>query len=1030
VLERRYDAFPRLLAGFRAVHGGIAHDLAALPAYGGDLFDADRFPFLEGRAPGSDWRSTAAQPCPIHNRTVLHLLGALQFLEMKVPGGGREKRRLSFRALDIEQIGHVYEGLLDHTARRATEIVLGLDGKEEIEVALSELNRRRAQPGFVEWLADESGLSVKAIEKALAETTVDDPLRWPEWEQVAPFAGLVRRDDNGDPWVIPAGSLYVTVGTARRQTGTQYTPRSLTESVVEHALAPLVYGGPAEGQPPEAWRLKPAGEILDLKICDFACGSAAFLVAATRYLSGRLVEAWDTAQRECGKGVQITPYGHPSSGLPEEELIPVNPDERGLYALRIVVERCLYGVDRNPLAVEMAKLSLWLLTLQRNRPFTFLDHAIRCGDSLLGVTRRDQIETFGFSPQEHEVKQITLWRKASKVLFERALECRLKLESFPALAASDLERKQALLRQAEEATVMTRLMCDLLVGAALSTTTGKPPQEDEAFSRKRGELWRQLMETYRYDEDVDSWRGALEAMRPTARQLLDAGLRPGSPRHRTFHWPLEFPEVFVNRDGFDAIVGNPPFIGGQRITGVFGQPYRDYLIEYIAAGQRGSADYVAYFFLRAEGLLKTGGTAGLLATNTIAQGDTREVGLDQMTAHGATVYRALPSRKWPGEANLEVAHVWFRKGLWAGPFLLDDSPVEGITSQLQSPGKVSGRPCRLASNGRKSYIGSYVLGLGFVLPPEEARRLLDKDPHNRDVLFPYLNGDDLSNRWDQSPGRWVINFRDRPREQAMEYPDCYEIVERLVKPEREKLATGDATARDRAKRWWQFARPTRNLYATIAGLERVLVVSQTSKHKGFVFAAPDCVFDQKLVVFVLPSQVGILSSSLHSSWMLFYGSSLETRPVYTPSDCYETFPFPSYGPSESIGERYHSHRRDIMAARREGLTATYNRFHSPHDVLHDIAALRALHVEMDYAVAAAYGWTDLDLGHGFHQTKQGIRYTISEAARRTVLDRLLALNHERYAAEQSAALASAPHPASKRKARSRAPGQAALFEDR
>ena len=432
--------------------------------------------------------------------------------------------------------------------------------------------------------------------------------------------------------MIPAGSLYVTAGAARRQTGTQYTPRTLTESVVEHALAPLVYIGPAEGQPPEAWQLKPAGQILDLKICDFACGSAAFLVAAARYLSSRLVEAWEAAQSEHGAGVQITPYGHPSSGLPEEELIPPNPDERGLYALRIVVERCLYGVDRNPLAVEMAKLSLWLLTLQRNRPFTFLDHAIRCGDSLLGVTRRDQIETFGFSPQEHEVKQITLWRKASKVLFERALECRLKLESFPVLAASDLERKHALLRQAEEATVMTRLMCDLLVGAALSTTTGKPPQEDEAFSRKRGELWRQLMETYRYDEDVDSWRGALEAMRPIARQLLDAGLPPGSSRHRTFHWPLEFPEVFVNRDGFDAIVGNPPFIGGKRITGALGQPYRDYLVEYIAGGQRGSADYVAYFFLRAEGLLKSGGTVGLLATNTIAQGDTREVGLDQMTA--------------------------------------------------------------------------------------------------------------------------------------------------------------------------------------------------------------------------------------------------------------------------------------------------------------------------------------------------------------------------------------------------------------
>ena len=169
----------------------------------------------------------------------------------------------------------------------------------------------------------------------------------------------------------------------------------------------------------------------------------------------------------------------------------------------------------------------------------------------------------------------------------------------------------------------------------------------------------------------------------------------------------------------------------------------------------------------------------------------------------------------------------------------------------------------------------------------------------------------------------------------------------------------------------------------------------------------------------------ILNTSWHADWVSVYGSTLETRVRYIPSDVAETFPFPtSLDALESIGERYDSHRRDIMVARREGLTATYNRFHSKHEVSHDIATFRALHVEMDHAVAAAYGWTDLDLGHGFHQTKQGIRYTLSEAARRTVLDRLLALNHERYAAEQSEA-AAAPRP--KAKPRKRTPAQPDLF---
>jgi hypothetical protein len=413
----------------------------------------------------------------------------------------------------------------------------------------------------------------------------------------------------------------------------------------------------------------------------------------------------------------------------------------------------------------------------------------------------------------------------------------------------------------------------------------------------------------------------------------------------------------------------------------------------------------------------------LLATNTIAQGDTREVGLDQMTAHGATVYRAIPSRKWPGEANLEVAHIWFRKGPWVGPFILDDAPVVGITSQLQAPGSVGGKPYRLAANAGKSFQGSTVLGMGFVLEPEEAQRLLDKDPRNCDLLFPYLNGEDLNSRWDQSPSRWVINFRDWPLEKAMEYPDCYELVERMVKPERE----ANKYSKTARANWWLYERSRPELYATIAGLKRVLVIPETTKYCTFSLCPTGIVFSHmtKLLALGDGSSAAIVMSSIHEAWARTYSSTLETRLKYITSDGFETFPFPaSLDGLESIGERYHSQRRDIMIPRREGLTATYNRFHSRHEVSHDIATLRTLHVEIDHAVAVAYGWTDLDLGHGFHQTKQGIRYTISEAARREVLDRLLALNHERYAAEQSAAAAT---PLPKAKLRKRAPDQAGLF---
>jgi hypothetical protein len=401
VLERRHDAWSRLLATFRAVYGGVQHEAMRLLAYGGTLFDPDRFPFLEGRSPGTCWRETAAQPLRIHNRTVLHLLEALQVLQVKVPGGGpAEARRLSFRALDIEQIGHVYEGLLDHTAVRAETPVLGLSGTKdrEPEVALERLETLRAQGenALLDFLKEQTGRSESALRRALANPALLDEQRllvacsndWRLYERVRPFAGLVRTDTNDYPIVINTGSVYVTQGSDRRSTGTHYTPRSLTEPLVRHTLEPLVYGGPAEGKPGEEWQLKPARALLDLKVCDVAMGSGAFLVQACRYLSERLVEAWEAAEAAHAGRLVVTPEGDLATGAPEERPIPRDPEERLALARRLVADRCLYGVDKNAMAVEMAKLSLWLITLAKGKPFTFLDHRLKHGDSLVGCIWR------------------------------------------------------------------------------------------------------------------------------------------------------------------------------------------------------------------------------------------------------------------------------------------------------------------------------------------------------------------------------------------------------------------------------------------------------------------------------------------------------------------------------------------------------------------------------------------------------------------------------------------------------------------
>ncbi|MBE9212884.1 hypothetical protein IQ247_09290 [Plectonema cf. radiosum LEGE 06105] len=438
-------------------------------------------------------------------------------------------------------------------------------------------------------------------------------------------------------------------------------------------------------------------------------------------------------------------------------------------------------------------------------------------------------------------------------------------------------------------------------------------------------------------------------------------------------------------------------MGGKKITGALGTDYRDFIVKWIANNERGNADICAYFFLRAKNLLDINGGFGLIATNTIAQGDTREVALDRLVADKCVIPRAVPSRKWEGSANLEVAHVWLRQGDWQGKFYLDDKAVNGITPFLTVPGKAVGKPEKLVANQGKSFIGSYVLGMGFVLQPEEAQALIEKDAKNKDVLFPYLNGEDLNTNFDQSPSRWVINFKDWALEEAENYPECIQILRERVFPERQK--NNDKNVR---KNWWRFKRIAVDLQKAIANLKQVLVVAIVSRTVAFTFVSANQVFAHKLAVFVFEnnSYFSILQSSFHYHWAWNYSSTMKTDLNYSPTDVFETFPFPESTTNlETIGQKYHNHRQNIMLARQEGLTKTYNRFHNPEETATDIQQLRDLHVEMDNAVATAYGWTDLELEHGFHDTKQGLRYTISETARREVLDRLLQLNHQRYKEE-------------------------------
>ncbi|RPH96555.1 restriction endonuclease [candidate division KSB1 bacterium] len=1050
VLERRLDAWCRLLATFRAVYGGIDHDRMRLPAYGGKLFSPDRYPFLEGRPKGTSWKDTQSVPLPINNRTVLHLLEALQILQMPMPGGGpKEARRLSFRALDIEQIGHVYEGLLDHTAVRAASPVLGLTGtrgKEE-EIPLEELERlhQRGIDDLADYLHDLTGRSAPAIKRALTNPPLLDDQRLlvacendqALVERVRPYAALLREDTQGYPTVIVPGSVYVTQGSDRRTTGTHYTPRTLTEEIVKYALEPLVYEGPADGKPREEWNLKSARELLALKICDFAMGSGAFLVQACRYLSELLLEAWGKAKKEAGTRPIVTPFGDPSEGRPEERVIPLdNEDEALTIARRIIADRCLYGVDKNPMAVEMAKLSLWLITLAKGRPFEFLDHSLKCGDSLLGVTDPRQVENFHINPDRgkelHAEHLAGFYTTAIHAALQKAAEFRKKLEDMATEGVTDTAEKERLLREADIATDQVRLLADLVIAAAFKTAGQREGNYNSLVQDWLEKAGRVLSEKTSDDDRVlllaELEELVYDALNSSEPRIAAGQLQP----RRTFHWAVEFPEVFANgRIGFDTILSNPPFSGGQHITGQLGIDYREHMVCHIANDRRGSADLFAYFYLRASLLVAIDGIIGMLASNSISQVTTREVGLDQLVLSNCSIIRAIPSRPWPGTAALEIACVWICKGRWAGEFVLENKGVSGITSFLRTPGKVLGMPLRLKANERRAFIGSTVHGKHFLLSEDEARLLFTMSEENHKVVYRFLNGEDLTSRPDQSPSRWIANFHDWPLSRAFEgswseaderqrtawlrngfvpsdypgpvaedFPDCLRIVR--TKYEAGTVSHSDVDSQENSAKWWRYHRTAPNLYEAVSGMSRVFVTALTSKHFIVVAHCPDIVFSHAVGVFAFDTFnfFALLQSSIHQVWVVSYQSSLETRGRYTPSDCFETYPLPkSTKEIDDIGSRYHNYRTAIMKERSEGLTGTYNRFHDRDEKAGDIQQLRELQIEMDKAVAQTYGWSDLQLEHGFHATKQGVRFTISEKARREVLDRLLKLNHERHAEE-------------------------------
>ena len=519
---------------------------------------------------------------------------------------------------------------------------------------------------------------------------------------------------------------------------------------------------------------------------------------------------------------------------------------------------------------------------------------------------------------------------------------------------------------------------------------------------------------------------------------------------------MEFPEVFDRGGpGFDAVVGNPPFAGKNTVAAANPAAYPGWL-KALHTGSHGNADLAAHFFRRAFNLLRKGGTLGLIATNTISQGDTRSTGLRWICEHGGEIYRAQRRFKWPGEAAVIVSVIHAIKGGYAEKRELDGKAVDLITAFLFHGGGHT-NPNILRANAGKSFIGSYVLGMGFTFddkgnkgistPISDMERLIHENPRNQNVIFPYIGGDEVNSSPIHAHHRYVINFRNWPLRRAglgeswsdadedrrkgwlqegvvpqdyqgpvaVDWPELLGIVEEKVKPGRAHL-TKNAIGRKRKKFWWQYGSLASELHIAIAELDRVLAISLTTSHIQFAFLSPNQVFSHNLVVLPLVTFAAFctLQSRPHEIWARFFGSTLEDRLCYTPTDCFETFPFPNewetHPSLEAAGEAYYTFRAQLMENSTIGLTKTYNRFHDPKERDPQILKLRALHAEMDRAVLNAFGWTDIPTDCEFlldyeideetwGNRKKPYRYRWPDEIHDEVLARLLALNAKRYEEE-------------------------------
>lgn len=822
-------------------------------------------------------------------------------------------------------------------------------------------------------------------------------------------------------------------GDGRSSSGSHYTPEELVKPLIKHSLDYIIADKLKEPDPEKA--------LLSITVCDVACGSGHILLSAARRIGFELAIIRESKTQHSVVEQPSPPYLR--------------------QAIRDVIRHCIYGVDLNPLAVELCKVALWLEAHNPNEPLNFLDHHIKCGNAIVGLAHFKELqngiatEAFKTLPGDEQDLAATYRkrndqeRKTAGQLStynlddaDQALQGVLKdfedFETLPENTPEEIEAKAQAYKKLTTGKKWFRLkaLADLQVA--------------QFFIAKTLENKEKLTTDKQYRTYLN-----------TNAQIIDRGASAAlAEQKHFFHWFLEFPEVFKNvgpgrpkhsGGGFDCILGNPPFLGGQKLTGTFGHSFAQFIqFQYAPIG---SVDLVTYFFRRIFQIIKEGGFQSLISTNTIAQGSAREGGLGFITKNSGVINHAVRSMKWPGLAAVEVALVTIKNGLHIENIVLDNRKVEFISTQLFDL-EEEVTPFQLKINENKTSVGSLVNGKGFVFDEEIKNQLIKDDIKSETLIYPYLNGQDLNSTINKKPVRYTINACELELNELKTYKACFEYLSKTVFFERLKLKE-----KKLIDQWWKYERRRPELYNSISNLDYCIVIALTSKTVCFDFYPTNLVFSNAIVVIFKDDYLSFcqLQSSFHFLWVSKYTTPMKGDLRYLSSSCYETFPFIS--PSEietkskfeELGKLYFDFRLSLIRNIRQGLTMLYNQFHNYEltkevdtlptkefqkkfgketwnlynhlevkkegDISYEEAVplifkLRELHKQMDEAVLAAYGWHEdsekwgkaIKLRHDFYEVdylpeNDRVRYTIHPDARKEVLKRLLLLNHERFEEE-------------------------------